>query len=91
MHITCLSHDSPGSRRVLDNILNLPVVVTEANVVGAVLLHGDGPLKGTITDCQGHLLFWRLLDGLGGFVRAVPSNNLAIDLWKKGEREGRKI
>lgn len=49
-------------------------------MVGTVLLHSDGPFKGTISHAKFNLIHWCLLDDLGGFVTLVASNNLSIDL-----------
>ena len=58
----------PGGRRVLHNGLDLSIVVTEADMIAAVLLHGDGPLKGTVTDGQFDVVGSGLLDALGSLV-----------------------
>ena len=72
--IKCKSHDnhmtthSPGSRGVLHDGLDLPTVVAEPNVVTAILLHGDGTLKGTVTHSKRDLFSWGFLDELGSLV-----------------------
>ena len=80
MYSFSLSQHIPSSRRVLDNGLDFSIVVAEADVVCAVLLHGDGPLEWPITNGQLDVVGSRLLDALGGLVRAVACNNLSIDL-----------
>ena len=70
----------PGSRGVLDNGLNLSIVVAEANVVGAVLLHGDGSLKGSISHSERDASGRGLLDDLTGLVIGVACYHLSVDL-----------
>ena len=49
-------------------------------MVGAVLLHGDGALKGPVPNGQGDFLAGSLLDQLAHLVRVVAGNHLTIDL-----------
>ena len=49
-------------------------------MVCAVLLHGDGPLKWSVTNGQFDVTSGRLLDTLGSLISTVACNNLSIDL-----------
>lgn len=73
---------APGSRRILDDGLDLPTVEGESNMVGTVFLHGNGTLKWSVTNSQRDAILSSLLDSLGGLVIAVACYNLTIDLEK---------
>jgi hypothetical protein len=70
----------PGSRGVLDDSLDLSIVVAEAYMVGTILLHSDGALKGSVTDSKGDALSCSLLDHLANLVSRIPCHDLTIDL-----------
>ena len=72
----------PGSRRILDDGLDLAPIVAEANMVGAVLLHGDGSLKWSVTDSQRDAVSSSLLDHLAHLVSSVACHYFTIDLHK---------
>ena len=54
-------------------------------MIGAVLLHGDGPLEGTIAHAECDSVSSGFLDDFAGLVTAVACNHLSIDLrWEGG-------
>ena len=54
-------------------------------MVGAVLLHGDGTLKGSVTDSQGDAIPTSLLDQLAHLIGSVACHNFTIDLHRRQE------
>ena len=55
-------------------------------MIGAVLLHGDGPLEGTIAHAECDSVSSGFLDDFAGLVTAVACNHLSIDLEVGGGR-----
>lgn len=79
---------TPGSRRILDNSLDLALVECEPNLVGTSLLHGDGAFEGAVPDSQCDAVALGLFDDLGSFVAAVACHNLTVNL--QGQDQPRK-
>ena len=71
---------SPSCRGVLDNLVDLIAAEEETDMVLAVLLHRDGPLKGTVPYSHRDAFLGAVLKQLCSFVLAVASNHFFIDL-----------
>ena len=82
-----IPHHVPGSRGVLNDGLDLATVIAEADVVGTILLHGDGALKRSVPNSQSDAITRGLLDGLANLVCCVACHNLTIDLQRERKVE----
>ena len=79
------------SRRILNNLNDLAITEGKAHMVVTVLLHRDGPLKRTITNSQGNIVYTSLLDDLIDLVLRVARHRLPIDLHNQVKTKRTKI